>query len=93
MLALMGALSISLASCQMASLDQIAPLPTSSSNSTLARGRDIYITKCAKCHSPEPVARYSKTRWHEIMPEMVEETNLNAEDAAAVMAYVLAIAQ
>ena len=61
-------------------------------SSQLLLGREIYITKCAKCHSVEPVTRYPLAQWeHEILPEMNEETNLNAEEAAAVRAYVLAV--
>ena len=63
-----------------------------SSPSQLALGRDIYITKCAKCHSVEPVHQYPEGEWvHKILPEMNEETKLNTEEAAAVKAYVLAV--
>lgn len=53
-------------------------------------GRRIYRTKCAKCHAPEPVKRYSRAEWNEIMPEMIEETNLNSAEVSAVWTYVLA---
>ena len=56
----------------------------------LQQGRTIYITKCAKCHSPEPVHRYSPTRWEGILAEMIEETKLGEPDAKAVSAYVFA---
>ncbi len=79
-------------------LEQAAPLVEtlnwkglSSSPSQLTHGREIYITKCAKCHSVEPVHKYPEGKWvHEILPEMSEETKLNAAEAAAVKAYVLA---
>jgi hypothetical protein len=49
-------------------------------------------TRCATCHSVEPVRKYSRAHWErEILPEMAEETNLSASDAAAVRAYVLAV--
>lgn len=60
--------------------------------SNLSLGRDIYVTRCAKCHSVEPVTNYSREKWvHEIMPEMAEETNLTASETEAVTAYVLAV--
>ena len=60
--------------------------------SQLLHGREIYITKCAKCHSVEPVTKYPLAQWeYDILPEMNEETNLDAEEAAAVRAYVLAV--
>lgn len=76
-----------LSSCATTDINVIAP-PVAGGSSQLARGRIIYVTKCAKCHAPEPVQNYTKAEWHQIMPEMVEETHLNATDAAAVMAYV-----
>lgn len=78
---------IGLGSCATMDINVIAP-PVAEASPQLARGRFIYVTKCTKCHSPEPVAKYSLTEWQKIMPEMVEETKLNAADAAAVTAYV-----
>ena len=57
----------------------------------LERGRLIYITRCAKCHSVEPVTKYSRREWDEILPEMAAKTKLNASDDAAVRSYVLAV--
>lgn len=76
-----------LASCATMDINVIAP-PVVEASPELARGRTIYVTKCAKCHAPEPVAKYSLAKWHEIMPEMAEETKLSPADTAAVMAYV-----
>lgn len=81
------------------SLEEMAPpvaslanVPTSASKTQLAYGRDIYITKCARCHSVEPVLKYPLSQWeHEILPEMNEETNLSPQEAAAVAAYVRAV--
>lgn len=82
------------------SLEEMAPpvsaLPhrsiSSASTAQLAHGRDIYITKCAKCHSVEPVLKYPLSQWqHEILPEMSEETKLNPQEVAAVSAYVHAV--
>ncbi len=80
-------------------LEQAAPLVETlpphlrtGTSSQLAHGRDIYITKCAKCHSVEPVEKYPLAQWeHEILPEMSEETKLTPEEAAAVRAYVLTV--
>jgi len=80
-----------LSSCATTDINVIAP-PVADGSSQLARGRIIYVTKCAKCHAPEPVQNYTAAEWHTIMPEMVEETHLNPADAAAVMAYVESIA-
>jgi len=78
------------------SLEQAAPpvalLPTANgmASAKLALGRELYITKCAKCHSVEPVKDYSATEWSKIMPEMAEKSKLNAAETEAVTDYVAA---
>lgn len=70
----------------------LSPAVTHKSTANLSLGRDIYVTRCAKCHSVEPVTKYSREKWvQEIMPEMAEETNLTAGETEAVTAYVLAV--
>jgi len=81
------------------SLEQAAPRPETlpaamhqGTPSQLALGRKLYVTKCAACHSVEPVRNYSREKWeHEILPDMVEETNLSEAETAAVRAYVLSV--
>ena len=79
------------------SLDQAAPRvetfaaqPSGEIRVQLERGRTLYITKCAKCHSPEPVRKYSSFRWEDILQEMNQEAKLDETDARAVRAYVFA---
>ena len=55
----------------------------------LERGRTIYITNCARCHSPEPVAGYSEAQWRETLPRMSHEAMLTAEEASDVRNYVM----
>ena len=55
---------------------------------TLEAGREIYLTDCARCHSVEPIGRYSAQYWREILPRMAEEAELDDAEAAAVDAYV-----
>lgn len=81
------------------SLEQMAPpvesLPMQArtgSSALLVHGRDIYITKCARCHSVEPVHKYPRHQWEQdILPEMIEETNLDAAESAALRAYVFSV--
>ena len=56
--------------------------------STLDAGRQVYLIDCSRCHSIEPIARYSKDRWHNILPRMIKETKLNGERGDALTAYV-----
>ncbi len=56
---------------------------------TLEAGRQLYITDCARCHSVEPISRYSAARWRQILPRMARETKLDDSEKAAVEAYVM----
>ena len=58
-------------------------------DAALQRGRRIYLTKCATCHNVEPIGDYSAEEWLALLPEMVEETRLNASEAADLEAYIL----
>jgi hypothetical protein len=80
-----------------ASLEQAAPpvetiaLQSSAPKRVqLEQGRTIYITKCAKCHSPEPVHRYTVTRWQDILSNMTAKAKLDPSESAAVRDYVFA---
>jgi hypothetical protein len=57
----------------------------------LALGRDLYIGRCAKCHSVEPVLKYTAAEWAVIIPDMAERTKLNAAEEAALKDYVDAV--
>lgn len=61
------------------------------SAASVQRGRDLYVTDCARCHSPEPVTRYSAQQWRTILPRMSKEAALSETDRAAVEAYVMAV--
>jgi len=68
--------------------------PSQSSYSHLLAGREIYIGKCTKCHSAEPVRNHSLADWKEdIMPEMSKKTKLSPEEEADVLAYITAASQ
>lgn len=58
--------------------------------STLELGRQVYLMDCARCHGVEPISRYSESHWREILPRMGKETKLDAQEQAALNAYVLA---
>jgi mono/diheme cytochrome c family protein len=75
------------ASCESLSNDYLAPcVPVE--DAQLYQGRRLYLTKCVRCHAPEPVLKYSRAQWDEILPEMIADTRLSAADAEAVTRYV-----
>ncbi len=55
---------------------------------TLQLGREIYLSGCVKCHSVEPIGRYSVKEWRRMLPKMFDKTLLFGEDARALEAYV-----
>ena len=58
---------------------------------TVKHGRLLYITSCVRCHSPEPVTRYSLERWNGILPRMAEQAGLDEKAEQAVSAYIKVI--
>jgi mono/diheme cytochrome c family protein len=73
----------------MAILQQYGPVENAAS---AARGRRLYLTPCAKCHSAEPVSDYSLDAWTaRILPEMGREANLSSEELRDLENYILAV--
>ena len=58
--------------------------------SVLERGREVYLADCTRCHSVEPISRYSKNHWHTIIKRMGPLSKLDESRTAALQAYVLA---
>ena len=87
---LFGVLAIpaAVASCVSTGTNAPANSGAASNDTPHELGRRIYRTKCAKCHAPEPVKRYSMAEWEELMPEMIEETRLDPAESAAVWTYI-----
>ena len=57
----------------------------------LEAGRALYVGKCTKCHTAEPVRDYSAAQWQgKIIPAMAQKAKLTPEETANVLAYVLA---
>ena len=72
----------------------VATLRSSHLNSgtQLESGRQIYIGKCTKCHSAEPIRDYPLADWiGDILPEMSEKSKLTPAETASVLAYVQAV--
>jgi len=56
----------------------------------LEHGRQVYLADCTRCHSVEPISRYSAIKWEDIVRRMARESNLNEPTTEALRAYVLA---
>lgn len=57
----------------------------------LSRGRNLYLTACAKCHVAEPIDEFSAARWRDkILPDMTRKAKLDPQETKELTAYVLA---
>ena len=51
-------------------------------------GKNIYTTKCARCHGPKDADRWTVQEWIPILERMVPTARLDATEKANVTAYV-----
>lgn len=56
-------------------------------------GKNVYDTRCGRCHGLKPVANYTPERWKEILTYMIPKAKLNDEESKQVTAYVNANAK
>ena len=59
-------------------------------HAVLERGSEVYLADCTRCHSVEPINRYSIERWRAIIERMGPESKLDESRTAALEAYILA---
>lgn len=53
-----------------------------------ARGRDLYVGACARCHGPVAVRSRTPAQWREILPRMADKTQLDAAATRDIEAYL-----
>jgi hypothetical protein len=57
----------------------------------LEYGRNLYVTRCTKCHNALRITRYSKVKWDVTLPEMTIKSKFSEEQTQAVTAYIQAV--
>ena len=58
----------------------------------LENGRNIFLTRCTKCHNAVRITRYPLQYWQEeILPGMSKESKLSPKQEHALAAYVEAV--
>lgn len=55
------------------------------------RGREIYLSKCIKCHAVRRVRKYSAERWDGLLAKMSVKAKLDEGEESAVGAYVYSV--
>lgn len=98
-LLLAGGASVTCALTGCLTVEQMAPTvgPKFSSiamsgttRAALERGREVYLSDCARCHSIEPIDRYSTARWRSVIERMAPLSKLDESGTASLQAYILA---
>ena len=59
---------------------------------TLEHGRGLFVSHCGSCHlAPEPRSRNAE-QWALLLPEMLEDSRLDPQQATEVLAFLQALA-
>ena len=59
----------------------------------LVQGRALFVSHCGNCHqTPDPGSR-SAAEWSTVVPEMMQDAKLSAEDGARVLSFLKALAK
>lgn len=53
-----------------------------------AQGKELFNTRCTKCHDAKVIDNYSREAWDKILPKMSGKAKLSAEENALVHAYI-----
>ena len=53
-------------------------------------GKNVYATKCTKCHAAKVVENYTAERWTGILKSMIPKAKLDDTESAQVTAFVMA---
>ena len=64
-------------------------MPTTDA-AVLSAGEVLADAKCVRCHEMEAPAAYGRGDWEDILPEMLRESRVDATEARAISAWVLA---
>lgn len=70
-------------------------VPTTFNEADVNAGKDLFAEKCISCHYgrsanniPGLVDRFSKERWDQILPKMIENAQLNPEETNQIRQYI-----
>ena len=69
----------------------VQDLTVTTNTSLLEQGRNLYVTRCSKCHNALRITRYSKPQWLETLPIMTKKSKFTLEQTQAVTTYIQAV--
>lgn len=56
----------------------------------IARGRELYVAQCARCHASPRASEFTRSAWEELLPRMSRRSGFDDAEAADVRSFVLA---
>lgn len=65
----------------------VTPDPNAMSADALT-GKELFATKCTKCHEAKPIKVHTKEQWVGILANMIPKAKLDEVKGAQVTAYV-----
>ena len=58
----------------------------------LEHGRGLFVARCGNCHNTPDPGSHDAASWAKILPGMLEDSHLNAEEGALVLSFLQALA-
>ncbi len=56
--------------------------------SRMKKGRELYVQKCAACHTLYLPEKYNKKEWSRWVSDMAPKANLTNEEEALILSYL-----
>ena len=87
----------SIVACTPKTAEIITPIETENNETAndqgmpkhpIGEGKMVYLNKCSNCHYGKKIEDYTANQWEKILPQMIENANLNEEEATNVRAYI-----
>ena len=76
-------------SCSVKLYEPSAETVSANANLTkLKQGKELYINKCAECHSLKQPEKYSVDKWVKLVKVMSKKAKINEEQASSILHYV-----
>ncbi|MCF8409052.1 MAG: hypothetical protein K9G36_08780 [Crocinitomicaceae bacterium] len=86
--------SATLASCSKGTVSSVSEQPVDVRSTTSdITAATLYAEQCSKCHSLEPREKYTVNQWKRIVPDMAKKANLDSNQEATILRYVLEAAK
>ncbi len=76
-------------SCSVKLYEPSAETVSTNANLTkLKQGKELYINKCAECHSLKQPEKYSADKWVKLVKVMSKKAKINDDQASLILQYV-----